>query len=77
MLPFPNYENILNEFGKNSVNPDRYVNAKKDYERKLQTEAALLAQFRGREGLTEEEAVTVFCEFLIREAVYIAQHDSN
>jgi histone H3/H4 len=77
MLPFPTLDRIWEEFGKERVDANIYAKAKRDYETKLKTELHLLEQFKARPGLTEAEAIKLFCEFLIREAVYLAQHDSN
>ncbi len=76
MLSFPLLDDIWREFGKERVNANTYSRAKRDYETKLKTEVHLLEQFKARPGLTESEAIKLFCEFLIREAVYLAQHDS-
>lgn len=75
MLPFPLLDDIWNEFGKERVDANTYSKAKRDYETKLQTETHLLEQFKARPGLTDAEAIKLFCEFLIREAVYLTQHD--
>lgn len=77
MLPFPTLDDIWAEFGRERVDANTYSRAKRDYETKLQTELHLLEQFKSRPGLTEAEATKLFCEFLIREAVFLAQHDSN
>lgn len=77
MLVFPSLDDIWQEFGKERVDENIYSRAKRDYETKLKTELHLLEQFKSRPGLTEPEATKLFCEFLIREAVYLAQHDSN
>lgn len=75
MLPFPAIEAIRQEFGEEKVTEQVYADAKRDYEAKLVSETALFDQFQ-RRGLTEEEATKLFCEFLIREAVFLALHDA-
>lgn len=75
MQPFPTLDQIWDEFGKERLDANSYSRAKRDYETKLATESKLLEQFKSREGLTEADATRLFCEFLIREAIYLASHD--
>lgn len=76
MLPFPPLNKILEDFGNEHMDANLYAKAKQDYETKLITENKLLEQFKARDGLTEAEAIKLFCEFLTREAVYLAQHEN-
>jgi hypothetical protein len=77
MIPFPEYKEIQSRYNCGNIELRVYEAARDIYEIKRVSETALLAQFRARNGLTGNQAAKLFCDFLIREALFLAQDSAG